>query len=75
MIHKGYIQKVCIDRGFGFLRRCGDRTDIYFHISGLSDDLEFNEQLVERFVRFQLRETTDGRTLAYDIKPQDWEQK
>jgi cold shock CspA family protein len=48
----GTIKNVMTDRGFGFIRSGG--VDYFFHVSDLSDGLEFNEQLRERVVQFNL---------------------
>ena len=68
----GTVTKIMLERGFGFIRERGntDRKEIFFHTSQLRGGLEFNEQLVERAVRFDVKHTFAG-VQAVDIKPLD----
>jgi cold shock CspA family protein len=45
-------------RGFGFIHSSG--SDYFFHCKQLSSDLEFDQSLLERRVRFDLRDSPKG---------------
>ena len=68
----GTITKVILERGFGFIRERGstDRKEIFFHRSQLGRGLVFDEQLIERSVRFDVKHTYAG-IQAVDIRPLD----
>jgi len=68
-MHTGTVKALNLDRGFGFISPFGDK-DVFFHITALSHELEFNEQLQGRLVTFQLdRNARDGRPHATNIEP------
>lgn len=52
-MHTGTITSIVQGRGFGFIRRPGE-PDTFFHCTELRDGLEFNEQLIEREVTFEV---------------------
>ena len=56
-MHEGTVTKVKLDGGYGFIRSEGE--DFFFHRSDL-DGLEFNEQLVEMAVRFDIEQAPKG---------------
>ena len=45
--------------GYGFIRR-SRASDVFFHRRDMVDDAMFDERLVERRVRFELRDTDRG---------------
>lgn len=57
-MNTGTIKTVIVERGFGFIASGDD--SLFFHLSGLNADLEFNEQLLERRVCFNLVTTPKG---------------
>ena len=58
-MNEGTITKIN-ERGFGFIRTNGEPGDIFFHCHQLCE-LEFDEQLLERLVKFDLVETPRGK--------------
>lgn len=60
--------KTVRNAGFGFIRT-DERTEVFFHRTALVGGLEFNEQLVERRVRFQVISTERGPR-AVAIQPE-----
>ena len=62
----GTIITVRDDRGFGFVR--SDGCDYFFHASDLAEGLEFNEQLRERRVTFNVVNSNKGLRAA-NIQP------
>jgi cold shock CspA family protein len=65
-MYEGTVNKVVVDRGFGFIASAG-QADAFFHMDDLPDDLEFNEQLCERRVTFDLV-ANRGRFRAANIR-------
>jgi cold shock CspA family protein len=57
-MYEGTVCTVNLGRGFGFVAASG-QGDLFFHASDLID-LEFNEQLIERRVRFDITSTAKG---------------
>ena len=55
----GTITTVYIAKGYGFISVPGD-SDLFFHHTCLADDLEFDEQLIERRVQFEQITTSKG---------------
>lgn len=70
--HTGTITKLFLDRLFGFIRARirGEKREVFFHLNGLSEELEFDEQLMERRVSFILTESKSGLK-AIDVRPAD----
>jgi cold shock CspA family protein len=64
---KGYVKKVLIDRGFGFIHTTAS-GDVFFHRFDLRDGLQFDEQLLERFVQFEIEQVEKGLR-AKNIRP------
>jgi cold shock CspA family protein len=58
-VMEGTITAVRTDRFFGFISPDGGSKAVFFHGSVL-DDLELNEQLVERRVRYEAISTALG---------------
>jgi cold shock CspA family protein len=58
-MYEGEIATIVADRGFGFIRS-PHQPDVFFHASDLAADLEFDEQLLERRVEFDLRHSAKG---------------
>jgi hypothetical protein len=52
--HTGYIAHIVLKKGYGFIKVSGRDEELFFNRTDLADGLEFNSQLVERFVRFHL---------------------
>ena len=64
---KGYVKAVVLDRGFGFIR--ADRSeDLFFHCRDLTDDLAFDETLIELHVEFEPTTGPDGRPRAREVR-------
>jgi CspA family cold shock protein len=61
----GTIITLHVDRGFGFIYHQRGGADLFFHANELVD-LEFNEQLKERRVQFEIRQTPKGPR-AYNV--------
>lgn len=59
-LQTGTIIRIVLDKGFGFIRCSGHRENVFFHASELSGGLEFNEQLVERYVAFSVQSDSQG---------------
>jgi cold shock CspA family protein len=57
-MQEGYIDRLMLGRGFGFIRAIG-HPDIFFNIAELVD-LEWDETLLERRVRFYMVSTERG---------------
>jgi CspA family cold shock protein len=68
-MYEGVVKTVIPDRGFGFISQNGG-PDIFFHFRDLDPSLEFNDQLRERRVRFQVVESDRGPR-AKNIRPVD----
>lgn len=66
----GTVKKIVLDRGFGFIAKAAGGGDVFFHARDLSDDLPFDEQLIERRVTFDVRQTEKGPR-AGDVRPMD----
>ncbi len=69
---QGTVEKINFEKGFGFIRfrlkGSGQRSDIFFHISGLHPDLTFDETLRKRFVEFDVEQTPRGPA-AVGVRP------
>jgi cold shock protein len=60
--HEGSIKMVNEDRGFGFIRRGDGQKDVFFHCKSITDSsLEFNEQLREVRVKFDIEDSPKGQ--------------
>jgi cold shock CspA family protein len=66
---EGFICSLKRDRGFGFVRVVSG-PDYFFHATDLADGLEFDEQLQERRVLFDIEQTPKGWR-AVDVRPAD----
>ena len=63
----GIVKNIVLDRGFGFIGSPGQR-DIFFHCSQLVA-LDFDEQLLERRVSFEVA-TTEKGPRAINVRPE-----
>ena len=68
-MYQGCITSIKLDRGFGFISSPG-QPDAFFHHQELRGDLEFDEQLMERRVQFDLLMTSKGPR-ANNVRPAD----
>jgi cold shock CspA family protein len=66
----GTVSKVWHGGHHGFIAIDGERGTVFFSASELSDDIEFNNQLVGRKLRFETEWTDRGRQ-AIAIQPVD----
>jgi cold shock CspA family protein len=70
-MHYGTIIRINEPRGFGFIRQDQrDGRDIFFHCRELRGGLKFNDQLVERRVRYS-RVTSEKGFVAVNVFPSD----
>jgi CspA family cold shock protein len=58
-MHEGVVKTVIPDRGFGFISQNGG-PDVFFHMRDLDSQLELNDQLRERRVKFEIIDTDKG---------------
>ena len=56
---RGNVVRVFAEKGFGFIHRTG-KADLFCHVSALSDELLFDDSLVERHVEFMV--STDDKS-------------
>lgn len=56
---EGTIKNIVLSRAFGFIHVPG-QPDVFFHYRDLDPQLELNEQLQERRVRFEIIEGDKG---------------
>jgi len=66
----GTIKTVVLARGFAFVRPDGGKRedDLFFHARDLRDGLEFDEQLTERRVEFEVVNSPKGAKAA-NVRP------
>lgn len=66
---EGYVSKVIVDRGFGFIHRRDGQPDIFFHVSDIARDggLIWGDQLQEREVGFRIVDSPKGPR-AVDVR-------
>ena len=67
-MHEGRIDRVVVDRGFGFIRSPG-MDDTFFHVRSLID-LDFDERLRDLRVEFDIEEGPQGPR-AYRVRAAD----
>ena len=65
----GVIKQVKADRGFGFIHRPSER-DVFFHRDDWQGPMDFDEQLVELAVTFDLDDGGVKGPRARNVKPQ-----
>lgn len=65
---EGYVKKIVAEKGYGFIQ-CAGLPDLFFHCTEL-ENLEFDERLIERRVRFRI-ENHFGRDRAVRVQPAD----
>ena len=63
-MNSGTIVALVLDRHFGFIHERTGQPDIFFHASDLVDGLEYDEQLHQRRVEFDVIETPKGPRAA-----------
>ncbi len=66
-MYEGTITTLRLDKGFGFIA-APNQPDTFFHANDLPNDLEFNEALQERRVRFDIVSTHKGPK-ASNVRP------
>lgn len=66
----GTVVRLREDRGFGFIHQDGtdERNGVFFHCRDLSSDLQFDETLLERRVRFEATNGEKGLK-AINVRP------
>lgn len=65
---QGTIKSVKADRGFGFIRRPGER-DLFFHVRDTRfTGVDFDDRLVERVVEYELETGADDRPRAVRVR-------
>lgn len=67
----GVIFKVVDDKGYGFIRPVGFKgreNDVFFHVSALPEDWDFDGNLVNKRVDFELTVTKEGKRRAESIR-------
>ena len=57
---QGKIKRLVADRGFGFIETDGN-DDLFFHLSSLVDDLNFEELAEGDVVEYEVGETPKGK--------------
>jgi cold shock protein len=62
-MHEGTIVSVLVDKGYGFIFEQTGADDVFFHKSALVN-LEFNAQLHERRVTFDIEDSPKGPRAA-----------
>jgi cold shock CspA family protein len=69
---QGTVKSVICEKGYGWIQarldRTGHRVEVFFHISGLSPGLVFDETLRERYVNFEVEKTSRG-LVAVNVRP------
>ena len=63
----GVVSSVKCDRGFGFIATPG-QPDVFFHATALVG-LDFDEQLYQRRVRYEITTCPRGRAKAINVRP------
>ena len=53
---------------FGFIKVKGQDKDIFFHVSGLNPNMQWEELKIDQRVQFELEDTPKGKK-AVDISP------
>jgi cold shock CspA family protein len=66
-MHQGTVKTIVFQRGYGFIA-VPNQPDIFFHCHDLDDGLAFDEQLIERRVRFDIEASGKGPR-AVRIRP------
>jgi cold shock CspA family protein len=64
----GTVVKVLVDKGFGFLRPDGQTTDLFFHRQQLDREIEWDDSLLERRVKFDRAKCERGER-AVRVRP------
>lgn len=70
---EGTVKAIVLERGYGFIVVPGRVKDVFFHLTSLADpDLEFNEQLRERRVEFDIEtDRRSGKERAANVRAAD----
>jgi cold shock CspA family protein len=66
---EGVVKALRLDRGFGFIV-APNEPDLFFHASDVDETLPFDEQLIERRVRFNIVGSPKGPR-AVAVRPAD----
>lgn len=67
----GTVTNVRLARGFGFIKEPNSPRRYFFHCTDLSPDLDFDERLLDRRVKFLAVDGRDGRPRAVEVRPND----
>lgn len=59
-MYVGTVTRVVLNRGFGFIHCADLGSDVFVHAEALDDSLEFDEQLQERRVAFDVTQAAKG---------------
>jgi cold shock CspA family protein len=59
-MYEGTIVSVKLDRKFGFVSSPSFADDIFFFESAVDDDLDWDERLTQRRVRFNIEQSARG---------------
>jgi cold shock CspA family protein len=60
-MENGTIVRVVLERQFGFIARSGIGRDVFFHMSALRGGMHWDEQLIQRPVRFETEPSPNGK--------------
>ena len=67
-VKRGFVCRLELDRGFGFVLPHGTGRAIFFHVSNLDVGLPFDDTLLERRVVFSVIKNDRG-TAAVNVRP------
>lgn len=66
----GYIKNVVSEKGYGFIA-CRGGDDLFFHAKDIEPGLDFDEQLKNLRVEFDIASGPDGRSRARNVRRAD----
>lgn len=64
----GTVVRALIDKGFCFVKRDDDGTDIFLHVNDLADDVAFDETINERRLQFDVTDGKSGKKRAINAR-------
>ncbi len=64
----GTVIRLVLDKGFCFLKRDDDGTDIFLHCNDLGDDVAFDESLFQRRLTFDVTDGKGGKQRAINAR-------